>query len=1738
MNKIFILKIFFIIFINNIIFINCNIIGSNYTLKNVRVLDTDVEIISGSIYFDEPLYLLESYTCADLNTNWCQDHLVDIGYDPDCPPCDYTVSGCSKGYDDRPSKCKACNEKGIPGNKDRTPCQQIWEDLELGVSKRGFIPSVNNAHIMYRIYLPLSCIGYKVSFRTIQGKANYLADFNPINPVVGATSRAIQSEEIDASFTFCPNTLSFNYTGTYETEYPYGTLQIGVINRGVTDVVLDIIIETIDIPVPENKPCTQVDPDIECLEDGQIFYEPNFVDEKSFIKYSFEINECKNITFSTVTLFNDVDIYATDEDPSNFSENNYKWGSSYSLDDTIIIQICPDIGENSKIIYFGVHIYYSTDFFFTISTKGQYKLTDISTLPTVGGTWALTGSSYLSFTENSKEKRLFCDNYDSRCIEFFPSAPRVSNNPLYPVPNTFGNGGQGLSQFDGIDLNETVNAAQPNVYQFGIISSVTVNGIIYNYFDPNNLETTKINFLNRLVYSNGKHIEGSVSIGNRVEPKCSYQKFLKIIDEQNIVLDKIDKTSATLINGLRYYFDILSFEDDYNSCKVMAESLLVFNYSTTIQNTTVCTGTSDKNQYLNDPCCSLYASFGSCCRTRPQEITTKVYLGNNDSVHDQCSFPDCANSVLETFVNSVIGSQYDQCKVSNSEENYFTNNLYQVFRSCKSQLSPKKCNIDSDCGGNNFKCNQRNGVCLIPYEQVERNYIGCILDNIADPLRAEVIRVLNFSNISDNQQLIDKLYEAYLFNDCVTDYGVQSWSRLSYTYLPNSDVVGNCYPLAKGLDTAGGLDTYDNCYQGLNTFFWIAEVYSNESCQELARCDWMGDEGHYNSESFKDCLVNPPEYFCGDCTDPVRTCFVNKTINSQSTCESKYVCYDRDYTDELLYSSGYETVDDPSLCAEKAGSCSVGCGLECDTDFGGCVIKTDYLFCIDGDLSYNPNDGQYYCAYYISESQCQSIGGEYKKCQFSDEQCTICNDPINGCDTFGIRCRMKDIPCKTKQECEAAGSCSDKYFFSTQISNYPTYKPKCLFPRTTIPLFTQSLPTCEYGTQQDTPYGCFNLTLMDKDECEAANGIWWETFSQTEQECTNSPKACYGLDTSVGYLLPLTYRYNSKSQADCSCAGEEWKNPFSWTQGVWSEGVAVPLKWIKNDNPITQIAKTKISLNFSYLFSIFKDAVFSRKTLLYKSEVLCRSSNSKNSLEALSCSCTEGGGTDTCFEKLEPPVLQVIKPCYDGLNTTIFNNGTITFKAGSILENNCVSISIGQIFKESFLSKKVLGLSSTFVTFDRPEDYSIFNQKKATIGKLLADGINLQFYDVGAEYFELCMSLDNSRNSKVFPHLDFSLLINEKEGEMKPLQCNITTDSYGRYCCDISDIKVGKNSYFLIERIGNWENENYKPFKSGSSAMLYILAVFFCLMSIYGILNLSLFILQKLLSTEPFKLVHLLFLVLTAFCVIRSIYFFILPSGYIKESTTVGNYILVVLPTFLYFTAFTVVIVIWYMLSSAQSFNTNIYKRIYSMIFVINVILYIFFIIIVVVFNFTQEDDPPTCGGRLSITLDQTRPQNIVSILYAVLQAVLSLIIGFAFIYYGHAVYKKLRGLTSNVSPAAEKQKKRTIQMAIICSAGFVLHCIFIIILVSVNPSNIVFSFICLIITEIIPVITLFVTNNQVPIYRYSKKGIKGVVKLTSSGKASHLSESTAVQNPRKSNSKRSMSEKNTDSTQSSITPE
>ncbi|KAN0003481.1 hypothetical protein ACTFIZ_009626 [Dictyostelium cf. discoideum] len=846
-------------------------------------------------------------------------------------------------------------------------------------------------------------------------------------------------------------------------------------------------------------------------------------------------------------------------------------------------------------------------------------------------------------------------------------------------------------------------------------------------------------------------------------------------------------------------------------------------------------------------------------------------------------------------------------------------------------------------------------------------------------------------------------------------------------------------------------------------------------------------------------------------------------------------------------------------CENQRGSCSEPCGYECQGLIEKClwfkISETNSSDLMSPELCESVPGFQYidiFCYTTLTNQQdCNDGGYTWIDCPSKDTDNCIGPtwnltkpDEEDFLDHIRDLCYLKPIACTTKQECLSRGRCSDHQYFYNQIAlddeyPYPNGLGKCISNHT---VDTTSIKSCKLYDEYDSPLGCYpKFNIPDKELCQQQQqqqqGVnttkWWKP-STNKDECL-SYMGCKVIDLvykdSVDMLnpnnLPYNFRFNEMNENNCneqhslSGSATKWMNKFQWVDAVWLPGVFVQSKWYENKTFTTQY-QYKDVLNYEKFYEKIVEATNKQVSVLYSSEAFCQKEKRENYLNSILCSCNVGGNSE-CFQSTNLIMAQSI--VCNGEQTSIsFFNGLLNFQNDSI-SHGCEMISISQISKTIYSFSTPQPLSNNFISYLKPDNFAILNSKDAIIGTLLNDGIILKS-EFGFKNFLICMNFNitSLTNSKSYPIYDFAIKLsnnnnnnnnnnNESISDNKLIPLNSESklkliNNINYYCSNIENIteEIKEIIIYPINRVSDWKDKDKQVLDKETTVLVYILACFFILVGIYGLFQTIEFLIETFKSKKPLQLTHLLIVSVSTFIIMRGIYFFVLPSGALTDVPS-SDYVLVVLPTFIYLSSFSIIIALWYVIVFiVLKFNPsagNMKKRLYTIVASVNSIIYLFFIAIVLVFQYTPYQPNTDCVGLIFEEMKNSTPQQVVSIVYSVVQALLSLLIGIAFIYLGGSIVKLMKTLISNSKGAAatysSNQSKIKI-LTIILSVAFILHSIFIILISVKAVTSIIFTFIGLIITEIIPAISI--------LYAFDKRfaSSSSIKKSTSSSSSSSSS--------------------------------
>ncbi|KAN0050486.1 hypothetical protein ACTA71_003610 [Dictyostelium dimigraforme] len=1656
--KIILILIFFLI-LNNFksIFVKCEfkIKSSTIKQKSAGILDgTTLNFGYIDVELDDDLYKYDPLGCPNYNCTT----LVENG---DCT-CDYTdMNECPKPFKN-PNCVNQCPLYALDSSEPMCGTGN-WTTLTVGQDQHIFTTTKgNNMHFRYKANSKI-CEGVMIVAYPIEGY--FIGTFG---------SLPIQQREMPSAnyqtysvFNICPSD-DYGFSNFYS--WTADTYYITITPRGKGNVTFSLRVESGEVPPTPTKPitCSRNLSTHICLNDGESYV--GFIYGPAYHYFTFQTTKPAYYILRAPRLQQDINFVISD-DPNNtfpsFGNRRPKYELAEESDDILLVYI-----DQPTLLYIGLYCNYKTNYTFSITSQGKYYRTKISSLPPNAGAYALTKTARLILPDGSV---LSCPIW-YLCKSLSSQYPLEDGNPLWPVPPYF----LLSATYESIYYEDVFleNPTKHNSYQMSVLLSSKAVASTSTFFSIDIISKSTIEFVSTIFNSKGEPLRGTTTMTNVDLSICNYTDFQSIqtamSKTQSILSSVVDLNG---LNNWRYRLEALTIRDNWIGCSNQASSLL--NTTNVLKNisTTFCPYGIDDISKSKDPCCNISLAFFQCCVPRVSTVSVVQFISTlDDKIEDQCSSFECTQSVLTEYYKSLATS--DECTVPD----YITRNLkltvIETVRSCK---IPNKipCDNDNDCTNTTgTKCDLFSRNCIPNFEKTDRIYIECVLRNLSPSVLYAFAQI---PSSSINASLVEKFYNKNIQDDCVSESFIDTdLLRNAMFYTSPSIKYDRCYPPVVCLDSSCVLE-HDICFDQYYTVFQEYNFPQNFNCSFYGFCP------NPTSDCFKadrfDSLCallcnNSP--FCGHCTSENQTyCHQVTNFTDATTCKSNSAC--------LLPNGQYQLGVTKEQC-EDLGKCSDGCGYEC-SGYKGCVIQNS-----SDPANCSTHTGavwntQYEVCTYTTTSQitCATRSYTWVDCSsYSPDEC------------FATTCSVKTIPCTTKDSClNTGGTCSDQFFFSNSNTYYyPDGIGKCV--RGHFAYRIGSPPSCDFNSENDSPMGCFlshpnYTTTTSRSLCEGSGGKWW-TASQNKTQCL-SKMACKTLETDSDNL-PFNFRFNEMDEhlcTGCYQSNNQWTQMFSWSQARWIPGVFIEnLDWIENSS-FKAYSHSKKTFNYRTFYGSLIDSVDTLVADYLRSETFCQMERIQSNLNSISCSCSSG--TD-CFEESFPKIGQT-KPCFGESSSFTFDYGELIFQRESI-KQGCPVLYISQYSKEIFTSTAPESLPSNFVSYQVPEKYGVLNDKKAVVGILVGDGILIKAQFSTINKFTVCSIIPESqRATSKFPVYDFAIINtqdnvsnsdgsgnNDFDGELKILGAEVfdktTSDGVLMICSNFSDFNPNLSpTYFPIIRVsGNWNDVSKQVFDKTTRGLLFTLATIYLLVGFWAIFQLGVIVVNQInLPKVNFQLVNGLTLIVTIFILMRSLYFFILPNGHLAGNPT-GDYVLVILPTFIYFTAFTVIIVLWYVIvflvlkknRSAESLS----RRVSKLVLYVNIVIYLLFIACCLVFTKTQSNPTNDCGSRIIIPAKGSIPQKAISITYAVIQAIISVLLGAAFVYLGsslffvmHKTRKALGGSSINSS-----HHNRIFLLTLICSIGFILHCVFILVLVS-GHSSIAFSFVGLIITEIIPTLTI-----------------------------------------------------------------
>eukprot|EP01117_Protostelium_nocturnum_P018679 TRINITY_DN785_c0_g1_i4.p1 TRINITY_DN785_c0_g1~~TRINITY_DN785_c0_g1_i4.p1 ORF type:complete len:1818 (-),score=339.05 TRINITY_DN785_c0_g1_i4:163-5616(-) len=1258
-------------------------------------------------------------------------------------------------------------------------------------------------------------------------------------------------------------------------------------------------------------------------------------------------------------------------------------------------------------------------------------------------------------------------------------------------------------------------------YQTGVKSIIVRNNLT-------DLLASSIKFTGILTDSKGNLISGSVPIKEKPFAPCNRSDYQKFSSAYTKALDLF--TSIDLVEDIaaqRYYVESAFTHPGYYQCsnelKTFAKPAEPVLYSLL-----VCNKTKDDLGYAEDPCCTKTGAWNAVC-DQPEELSLPSFSVRNDLVTSNCARPDCLGTYLGDYFSSKKGVGCPSALSQTSDVDY---DLLTIFKKCfvlvygSTSLGSHgrggtRCYGDSDCP-TGVQCDMQFRVCPVSNQkQLDDEFMNCYVNSIgpsdlavfAKNLRNDSVPlpesllpgyiVGNFSTIDwslpdAKVYMLDLIYSSSSLMGvrlCNNPALISGWAynqkqKSSYLFITNED---GSYSLQRTTEPIPFIDFPEyNPWNYDTTARLLSEL---TSCPNTPSC---------LSTSFTCTTPNctatcrAGTFACMMCRDQ-QTCVEAPGVTTPEQCAQTKACL-RPVEYGVPAPVNFNLTEDQCL-NEEHEFCTQPCGYTCGRiPFNAEDLLNEGGYCINTAITSNSactaSGGarvvRTACFYNLNRTACLSVAGRVFTGGYD---CNAANPTLDSCmQCFGKNCSnilswyhgcgVVPKACPDEDSClRTAGNCTGSYPsvmtqlstgpFAPQPGPYPTRNfGACAFPKGSI---GDNSNVCNYDRAQWI-FGkfCLDFYYTNSSSCIAAGGKWY--IPPTDENTCNSNNywGCYEPvpNENLNSVLrkSYVYGYSPKTKQECLSVYNSnygyatWRPMFRWVAPQWRKSTVRQPVW--KERTVVNRVTTTLGWSFDGLFTFSKSALtVSRQATGAKAEILCKSSASVDILQFSTCSCyNEGTSFEKCItgstsiptasNRLCPGIL---------LSPLTANNAEIATSENSTT-NLCSNIQVFPLPATNFKVSEQLTLASSLIKLNQFAPFDITNEKGATIGTILASGATV-VSELQLNHYSVCfLPTTQDRSVPMGEKQDMGLV--DSKGKLLPMDLNTVPDDLGRICFFVQN-PPRNASYLLVSHIPNWKDKQLEYFPRDTVVLLYVLAALFLLATLFCTLAwISYFFTPKEGNFRHQTFFTIMFTFL--FCIIRCIYFFMLPKGLSSQS---ADYVLIVLPTFFYFSSVIQLITTWVALATLSLTRLSKATKFTNAAAIgLHILLYIIFLIIVLLFHFNQPESKPSCGNRIIYSPDYST-QKKLSLAYAIIIAVFSVLLGVGFLAFGlKTVSKFKKSLSDGV-------KKVAITTGIYAGA-FVLHCIYVFLLIFTDAS-VVFVFVGFIITEIIPACYLMINHIQ-----------------------------------------------------------
>jgi len=1718
-------------------------------VTNGVVDEYDLALIT--MEFDEDLYIAEPIVCP----------YSEVPCVPrSCTFCDWTSSAVTCGAVENPS---CCGPRETAEEAARTEQLASWCDSQLAYdvisleSGSGEVELSLGDQAQFRFFLPGGCEPVRIVGRTEYGTASFYVSSLYAEPtksqadLVAITAAAYGNTEV----TLCPG-----YNGAGQTTQQGGTYAVTVFAE--TSVRFSLELQAGDaLPLTVGgggggaPACPATGAGTTCLQDT-VTTELTFGDSDVDSTYQLLLPlapGCQDVSVVAQMdgRLTDVDLYCSPLDSSaQTGILNSVIGRSARGTDALVLPVCPEAGVLFRC---GLRVIAPGVVAVMYTTRATPRRTVLNSVPsgaltTQAGLGAVQVVSLTRPFQTCTNHRSFkCSNWMVRDsafpLVFWPPPVRGSVVYVYPV-SPFEElmtsiapirSSRFLSFTALLRKERDLFFSSPEQFlEDGVIVVTTIVGVAG---EPVTLTTTPTaplgsDVLHATVPTSTLNVISSVD-------ECKFSSYDDVSGlVQELIADITSLQQFNLFPPLSHLVSVYFATTAINNCLDAArERLFEETRMVRIESSFDCLydPVLQPELYQNDPCCNFKLASTECCFSRTVELEDVQYLPLEGAREvSDCFSRDCAESFLvDLGENLNIKGKAEGCYIGTQnvldlESGFESVDFLLPIRACRKLVGlgdhyeGEECRSDSDCAALGTTCNLGKGVCnLLPLDELEELALRCYIERISD-VQDGFLRAL----FPPELEQVDRDSEEY------------------YQIMYSLTRTGDCANVADPLDISTrtrhewGQSTAD-CKATALGFAPSERDLAQRRCP-LQQC--LGRECRFSPERcYTDCDVTPvlvPGLTAAECAALPQPC----RVRDAPQCTGNFVCaFCRD-------AAGLDCVLNPLATNEAACNDAVVCELPDGT------VRFDLTEaqCLQTDESCTTQcSGVASCSALVKpDGVCEAVGvttqtacenlavtlgtpthfmTAYGFCSIETarmaEQCSLVQRQTGvavahhtcaelGSSTCVVAGPVRDYlqcfvdsfgPCPSEASCVAAGECSDRYGLRRETDRHVVEYGACITSGVMVDVTTEFMPTCNYREQRPG-IGCLDPLLSEGAGCvdewldeERFVRRDWQNLASTEEECLAEEFGRRGCQVRGQFLQDMS----TFDDDHCACVQALPVQAWSWRDGEWRGGTVRSARWLQAE-PVSLYQYSPQRLSWDSLEGLRLFAAQFTLVSGVQSETLCDLSVEVDTLDSVTCACSEDGTRDqSCFAQTGDSIEQlsaVLGGCPDLRLDVKSPGGFVSFfpNDGS-LAGGCVFLNTSNV-QRSWLSAVEKSLAITFQFEEKRTRGTVRNKHGATVGEIVGDGTFVTIRENNGEVLSLFFCLRVSEPDSVYPRWDFGWSSTDYE-VVYPLGVDSveeTTVGESQFICArlaLGDVPGGTFSgatLFAIRTTLDYADKEDEYVSRSTRALMYTLgslyAVNLLLLSVF-LFNVGREAIQRRGAIPAVGYIAILLFFVSA---VRIVFMFLYPSGRLEDNE-IGEYVLFELPTFLLFTTVIMIMGFWQKMAMQKGYVGNSARSVELLTALGIVLVWLIFVVVTVVYAevILDSDGKTDCPGR--VPEDNEEQEDNARALLVTYQSVVifvTFILTMGFIWSSYRLFK--------ISKQVNRAKQFIFRLGVILVSAFLLRCVLFLIYLAADFVSAAYMFCTLLFTEVFMIFACQVLFNWKFIVSFGGSRLPAGANLTS----------------------------------------